>query len=711
MKSDATRERAVVITRGALLAIATLALVACAEAVTGDPSGADDVASGDAADDVAVDIGSADTQADTDAAVPPDTDTPDTPGVDTTPGPDTGEDAVDTAPDTPCDSLGCACTDDDDCASGYCIRSTEGRICSERCESTCPLDGYTCEVFQNAGGDLVQLCVPDAGSYCRPCERDLDCLGLADLCLPLRDGSFCASACRSGELCPQGAECQRRSVSGEFFDVCVPIEEACTPCFDEERPLGEPCGTCDTGAWTCGDDGLTCEGDAGDGVLNLCGGCDAFAEGARPGDPCGTCDSGVWACDDAGGIACIGDQGDDARNACDGCVALPETPGTACGTCDSGTWECVSDDLVACVGNAGVDALNGCGGCSELANEPETACGACGDGVWVCTGTDTVGCGGASLTNECGGCGDTPETIGADCGRCLDGEWACAAVLDGSVVCAGASDPGPWYPDVDNDGYGAASAEPVAACSPPDGWVDNADDCDDSARGVFPRIARYCDGNDVLRCPASGGVPELVETCPLGCTGGTCSLGPCEGRDDGAYPEICTGASDCCNGLCLGNPTLGYGICTQECNNWSDCNPPTFVGEYYCYSGPGVPGLCAVSNWDRPCDAAADCPGEACLRSFTDSTCTWQCETSSDCPNEAICATVGFAGGLDLNVCTTIGETCTVPNDCLSGTCVTDDVTGLGYCTAFCDVDPAGCPTGYACQFVEVGFPNICVRL
>ncbi len=223
------------------------------------------------------------------------------------------------------------------------------------------------------------------------------------------------------------------------------------------------------------------------------------------------------------------------------------------------------------------------------------------------------------------------------------------------------------------------------------------DDAPSHGSGRYYRCAVSADGTTSATSEPDRGFRSLPDAC--------------EGRDDGAYPEICTGTSDCCNGLCLSNAALGYGICTQDCDDWWDCNPPAFVGEYYCSNAPGGVGLCAVSNWDRPCDAAADCPGEACLRSFTDSTCTWQCDSSSDCPDEAICATVGFSGGLDMNVCTTIGETCTVPNDCLSGTCVTDDVTGLGYCTAFCDVDPAGCPEGYACQFVEVGFPNICVRL
>ena len=42
-----------------------------------------------------------------------------------------------------------------------------------------------------------------------------------------------------------------------------------------------------------------------------------------------------------------------------------------------------------------------------------------------------------------------------------------------------------WYLDFDDDGYGT-STDTVQACEQPDGYVDNADDCDDICRTCYP---------------------------------------------------------------------------------------------------------------------------------------------------------------------------------------------------------------------------------
>jgi len=64
---------------------------------------------------------------------------------------------------------------------------------------------------------------------------------------------------------------------------------------------------------------------------------------------------------------------------------------------------------------------------------------------------------------------------------------------DGEPDDAGAIDTVPFYRDLDGDGYGASIGS-VEACTPPSGYVDNADDCDDNDAQVHPGASELCDG-------------------------------------------------------------------------------------------------------------------------------------------------------------------------------------------------------------------------
>ncbi|MFH1464050.1 MAG: putative metal-binding motif-containing protein [Pseudomonadota bacterium] len=52
-----------------------------------------------------------------------------------------------------------------------------------------------------------------------------------------------------------------------------------------------------------------------------------------------------------------------------------------------------------------------------------------------------------------------------------------------------------WYTDSDGDGYGSHAGS-VEACSQPDGYADNADDCDDHDDAIYPGAREVCDGED-----------------------------------------------------------------------------------------------------------------------------------------------------------------------------------------------------------------------
>ncbi|MFY2558095.1 MopE-related protein [Corallococcus terminator] len=53
-----------------------------------------------------------------------------------------------------------------------------------------------------------------------------------------------------------------------------------------------------------------------------------------------------------------------------------------------------------------------------------------------------------------------------------------------------------WYPDTDGDGYGNASASPVASCaSPGPGYVRNRTDCNDGSASISPAQAEVCEAS------------------------------------------------------------------------------------------------------------------------------------------------------------------------------------------------------------------------
>lgn len=54
----------------------------------------------------------------------------------------------------------------------------------------------------------------------------------------------------------------------------------------------------------------------------------------------------------------------------------------------------------------------------------------------------------------------------------------------------------PYYLDGDDDGYGLATTGPLMACSLPDGYSANDDDCNDAVGAVNPGAAEICDAYD-----------------------------------------------------------------------------------------------------------------------------------------------------------------------------------------------------------------------
>ncbi|MFT5682823.1 MAG: hypothetical protein ACI8RZ_003747 [Myxococcota bacterium] len=75
------------------------------------------------------------------------------------------------------------------------------------------------------------------------------------------------------------------------------------------------------------------------------------------------------------------------------------------------------------------------------------------------------------------------------CGDKLDNN------CDDSVDDASAIDALVWYRDEDEDSYGIPD-KTTTACSQPDAYTDNTDDCDDEDPAVYPGATEYCDDLD-----------------------------------------------------------------------------------------------------------------------------------------------------------------------------------------------------------------------
>jgi hypothetical protein len=132
-----------------------------------------------------------------------------------------------------------------------------------------------------------------------------------------------------------------------------------------------------------------------------------------------------------------------------------------------------------------------------------------------------------------------------------------------------------FYADLDGDGYGTPT-EATSDCMAPDGYVDNADDCDDTASVISPDSLEICNYQDD-NC--NGVIDEDLQTLvypdmdgdgfgllaepALHCgtpAGYSTTPGDCADDDDTRHPmadEHCNGIDDDCDGLIDDSPVSG----------------------------------------------------------------------------------------------------------------------------------------------------------
>ena len=259
--------------------------------------------------------------------------------------------------------LGYPCDSSDDCLSGYCIQTLDGRVCTVTCVDECPWD-WGCAVDQTNPIDPVYVCTPPFVSQCRPCTTNAQCwlagLDLGERCMDLGPvGLFCGSPCGEDGSCPVNYVCQTAvDATGEETDRCLPESQVCTcNSYFADIAAHTTCyvendwGTCH-GERQCAAAGLTpCS--AVTPAQEICNGvdddCDEAIDEETGGDKCyltnefGSC-PGLYKCDQEA-LVCEGEEAqfescDGNDNDCDGVVdeGFEDTDG-------DGLADCLESDI------------------------------------------------------------------------------------------------------------------------------------------------------------------------------------------------------------------------------------------------------------------------------------------------------------------------------------------------------------------------------
>ena len=101
---------------------------------------------------------------------------------------------------------------------------------------------------------------------------------------------------------------------------------------------------------------------------------------------------------------------------------------------------------------------------------------------------------------------DTSPAAFEACGDGVDND--CDGTVDTDAVDV------PWYRDADEDGWGNPD-DTTTDCAPPDGYVGNAQDCDDSDTSINPDVEEVCNNGVDDNCDESPGACELAGTISL----------------------------------------------------------------------------------------------------------------------------------------------------------------------------------------------------
>ena len=151
----------------------------------------------------------------------------------------------------------------------------------------------------------------------------------------------------------------------------------------------------------------------------------------------------------------------------------------------------------------------------------------------ACSGKDADGDGYPASED----CDDESDAINPGATELCDGvDNDCDGDVDEGVAAT-------FYLDSDDDGYGNPDAT-TDACAQPDGYVDNADDCNDSDVAFQPGAAEFCEDPNDYNCDGSVGYEDAdgdgVAACD-DCDDTNADISP-------DAPEVCDGIDNDCDG-------------------------------------------------------------------------------------------------------------------------------------------------------------------
>jgi len=310
-----------------------------------------------------------------------------------------------------------------------------------------------------------------------------------------------------------------------------------------------------------------------------------------------------------------------------------------------GERACIPRDYCLDADGDGYGAGPGCAGPDCDDTNPDIHPGA----TEVCDGVDNT-CDGRVDELVAGAGADCTTELPGICapGRmvCTDAHMTCVSIevprdevcngldddCDG-VIDEGAIDAPTWYRDADGDRFGDPD-DFVVSCTRPEGYVDEAGDCDDSDPLVNPVAREVCDGidNNCNGVVDEGFEDDGVASCDDDPSTG-CETDIISSRDHcGACGRACPDDSACVNG---------------------DCTCP--AGEVFC------DGACVPRNWCGGCSVLEGEPGDDC------SACgVWACDGAES----LVCE------GPDVNACGGCASLASEPgDDC--GTCGTQVCDGI----------------------------------